>query len=132
MLKKIKGKFLNEVLLKMRPKKKLGLSCAEVCKSLDRINSFPNDGPATEEDEGAARRGHRAAGFGDAVSRKKEAKGAASGRRQKDSSGDQGTQSTKKAKVEPKEKRSHIYCCRSGDSCAIINKISLTMYIILW
>ena len=92
----------------------------------------PVDGTATGKDEGADRPGHRAAGVGDAVSRKKEAKGAASGRRQKDSSGDQGTQSTKKAKVEPKEKRSHIYCCRSGDSCAIINKISLTMYIILW
>ena len=38
------------------------------------------------------------------ASRKKEAKGAAPGRRQKAPSGDKGTQKTKKASVAPKEK----------------------------
>ena len=64
----------------------------------------PVDGVATEKGEGADRPGHRGARFGDAVPRKKEAKGAAPGRRQKASSGDQGPQNTKKARVAPKEK----------------------------
>ena len=60
--------------------------------------------PAIQKDEGADRPGHRAAGAGDAVSRKEEAKRAVPGRRQKATSGDQGTQNTKKARVAPKEK----------------------------
>ena len=62
------------------------------------------NGAATEKDEGADRPGHRASGAGDTVSRKKEAKRAAPGRRQKAPSGDQGMQETKKASVAPKEK----------------------------
>ena len=64
----------------------------------------PLDGPATEKDEGTDRPGHRAAGAGDAVSRKIDAKKAMPGRRQKGPSGDQGTHNTKKARVAPKEK----------------------------
>ena len=57
--------------------------------------------------------GHLCAGVGDAVPTqkepkdgysKKEAKGAAAGRRKKASSGEQGTQKAKKAKVAPKGK----------------------------
>ena len=62
------------------------------------------DGPATEKDKGADQPGHRAAKAGDTASRKKEAKRAAPGRRQKAFSGDKGTQNTKKASVAPKEK----------------------------
>ena len=62
------------------------------------------DGPATEKDEGADRPERNAAGAGGAASRKKEAKRAAPGRRQKAPSGDKGTQKTKKASVAPKEK----------------------------
>ena len=62
------------------------------------------DGAATDKVEDADRPGHRAGGVGDALSQKKEDKGAAPGRRQKASSGDQGTQNTKKTSVAPKEK----------------------------
>ena len=64
----------------------------------------PVDGPAIEKDEGADRPERNAAGAGGAATRKKEAKGAAPGRRQKALSGDKGTQKTKKASVAPKEK----------------------------
>ena len=57
-----------------------------------------------EKDEGADRPGPHAAGADSAASRKKEAKTAAPGRRQKAPSGDKGTQKTKKASVAPKEK----------------------------
>ena len=65
---------------------------------------YPVDGAATDKDKGADRPGLRAAGAGDAASRKEEAKRAAPGRRQKAPSGDQGTQNTKKARVAPKQK----------------------------
>ena len=64
----------------------------------------PVDGPAIEQDEGANRPERNAAGAGGAAARKKDAKGAAPGRRQKALSGDKGTQKTKKASVAPKEK----------------------------
>ena len=64
----------------------------------------PVDGPAIEKDEGADRPGRRAAGAGGAASRKREAKNAAPGRRQKAPSEDKGTQKSKKASVAPKEK----------------------------
>ena len=66
----------------------------------------------TDQPEGSDA-GHLCAGVGDAVSTqkepkdgysKKEAKGAAPGRRKKASSGEQGTQKAKKAKVAPKGK----------------------------
>ena len=60
--------------------------------------------PAIEKDEGADRPECRAAGAGGAASRKREAKSAAPGRRQKAPSEDKGTQKTKKASVAPKEK----------------------------
>ena len=62
------------------------------------------DGAATDKDNGADRPGLRAAGAGVTVSRKKETKRAAPGRRQKAPSGDQGTQETKTATVAPKER----------------------------
>ena len=71
------------------------------------------DDDSERKDDDTDRPGHHAAGVGDAVStrkepkdgyRKKEAEGAAPGRRQKASSGDQGTQKAKKARVAPKEK----------------------------
>ena len=61
------------------------------------------DGPAAEKNEGVDRLGHRAAGAGAAVSRKKEVKRAAPVCRQK-APGDQGTQETKKSSVAPKER----------------------------
>ncbi len=64
----------------------------------------PVDGSAIEKDGGADRPERHAAGAGGAATRKKEAKGAAPGRRQKALSGDKGTQKTKKASVAPKEK----------------------------
>ena len=64
----------------------------------------PVDGTAIAKDEGADRPERHAAGAGGAATRKKEAKGAAPGRRQKALSGDKGTQKTKKASVAPKEK----------------------------
>ena len=64
----------------------------------------PVDGPAIEKDEGPDRPRRRAAGAGGAASRKKEAKGAAPGRRQKATSGDKGAQKAKKARVAPKGK----------------------------
>ena len=64
----------------------------------------PVDGQAIAKDEGADRPERQAAGAGGAASRKKEAKGAAPGRRQKALSGDKGTQNPKKASVAPKEK----------------------------
>ena len=63
----------------------------------------PVDGSAIEKDGGADRPERHAAGAGGAATRK-EAKGAAPGRRQKALSGDKGTQKTKKASVAPKEK----------------------------
>ena len=71
------------------------------------------DDDSERKDDDTDRPGHLCAGVGDAVStqkepkdgyRKKEANGAAPGRRQKASSGDQGTQKAKKARVAPKEK----------------------------
>ena len=67
---------------------------ADLCKGLHYVDlgeSFP-----TPE--------RRAAGAGGAASRKREAKSAAPGRRQKAPSEDKGTQKTKKASVAPKEK----------------------------
>ena len=64
----------------------------------------PRGCSSAEKDEGADQPGQRAAGAGDAVSRKIDAKKAMPGRRQKGPSGDQGTQNTKKAGVAPKEK----------------------------
>ena len=60
--------------------------------------------PVIANDEGADRPGRHAAGAGGAASRKKEAKGAAPGRRLTAPSGDKGTQKAKKASVAPKEK----------------------------
>ena len=64
----------------------------------------PVDGQAIAKDGGADRPERHAAGAGGAATRKKEAKGAAPGRRQKALSGDKGTQKAKKASVAPKEK----------------------------
>ena len=68
------------------------------------MEKHPVDGQAIAKDEGADRPERHAAGAGGAATRKKEAKGAAPGRRQKALSGDKGTQKTKKANVAPKEK----------------------------
>ena len=68
------------------------------------MEKHPVDGQAIAQDEGADRPERQAAGAGGAASRKKEAKGAAPGRRQTVLSGDKGTQKTKKASVAPKEK----------------------------
>ena len=87
---------------------------------IDLVKSFPdaeehckNDDGNERKDDATDRLGHHAAMVGDAVStqkepkhgyRKKEASRAAPGRCQKASSGDWGTQKTKKARVAPKEK----------------------------
>ena len=72
-----------------------------------------DDDDNKRKDDDTDRPGHHCAGVGDAVStqkkpkdgyRKKEAKEAAPGRRKKASSGDQGTQKQKKARVAPKRK----------------------------
>ena len=76
---------------------------------VDLVKSFPTicarkhpvDGAGLT---GADRLGHRAAGVGNAVSRKKEARGAAPGRRKNASSGDQGSRNQKEARVAPREK----------------------------
>ena len=68
------------------------------------MEKHPVNGQAIAKDESADRPERQAAGAGGAASRKKEAKGAAPGRRQKALSGDKGTQNTKKASVAPKEK----------------------------
>ena len=71
------------------------------------------DDDSERKDDDTDRRGHLCAGVGDAVStrkepkdgyRKKEAEGAAPGRRQKASSGDKGPQKANKARVAPKGK----------------------------
>ena len=84
-----KANFLNKKLsFENGAKRCKGVHC------VDLGESFP----------GADRPGRHAAGAGGAASRKKEAKGAAPGRRQKAPSGNKGTQKTKKASVAPKEK----------------------------
>ena len=60
---------------------------------VDLVKSFHADRP-----------GRRTVEAGGAASRKEAAKTEAPGRRQKASSGDKGTQKTKKASVAPKEK----------------------------
>ena len=64
--------------------------------------------------------------------RKKEAGRAAPGRWQKASSGDEGTQKAKKARVAPKEKGSQSSSYRPVDTCAIFTESftesSLSMY----
>ena len=77
---------------------RLEYQSAKACKFCRSRQELSN------EDEGADRPGRRAAGAGGAASRKEAAKTAAPGRRQKASSGDQGTQRAKKARVTPKEK----------------------------
>ena len=80
--------------------------------------------------------GHLCAGVGDAVSTQKpkdgytktEAKEAAPGRRKKASSGDQGTQKQKKARVALTRKVKPGNSGRVVDSSAIFKESSLSMY----
>ena len=82
-------------------------------KGSDAEERSKDDDFNKRKDDDTDRPGHHCAGVGDAVStqkepkhgyRKKEASRAAPGRCQKASSGDWGTQKTKKARVAPKEK----------------------------
>ena len=87
----------------------------------------PRGCSSAEKDEGADQPGQRAAGAGDAVSRKKEAKRAAPGRRQKAPSKDQGTRKTKKASVAPKEAPkviSELLLSRDGELRSIEEELS--------
>ena len=65
---------------------------------------------------------------GERKATQKKAKTAAPGHRQKATSGDNGAQKAKKARVAPKGKFSQGSSCRAMDSCAVFNWSSLSMY----